>query len=144
MDDDDLYFENYLADMLLPFQFGDYGVVGKKEVFMYLEGSKKLIRRFPGMQHTTTNFVTGATFVVRRDVLEAVPFGDENRGEDSAFISNVRAAGFAIYSADPYNFVVWRHARGEQHTWKADDDEFLKSPQTIIEGERFDMPGVRL
>lgn len=142
MDDDDLYFENYLSDMLLPFSFGNYGVVGKKEIFMYLEGSKKLIRRFPGMQHRMTNFVTGATFVVRRDIAEAVPFGNENKGEDSAFINSVRAAGHAIYSADPYNFVVWRHGMGEQHTWKAADAEFLNSPQTTIEANHLDVSRV--
>ncbi len=48
MDDDDFYFANYLKDMLIPFTFGDYGVVGKKELYMYLSGSDKLIKRFPG------------------------------------------------------------------------------------------------
>ncbi len=144
MDDDDLYFENYLADMLLPFGFGDYGVVGKKEIFMYLEGSKKLIRRFPAMHHRTTNFVAGPTFVVRRDVLEAVPFPSENRGEDSGFLSRVKTAGYAIYSADPYNFVGWRHAEGEQHTWVMADDEFLKAPQTTIEADHLDVSRVRV
>lgn len=36
MDDDDFYFENYLSDMIIPFSFGDYAMVGKIELFMYL------------------------------------------------------------------------------------------------------------
>jgi glycosyltransferase involved in cell wall biosynthesis len=144
MDDDDLYFENYLSDMMLPFSFGDYGLVGKKEIFMYLEGSKKLIRRYAGLQHRTTDFVTGATIVARRDVLKAVPFASANRGEDSAFIEGVRAAGYAIYSTDPYNFCVWRHAQGGQHTWKAADGDFLKSQHTTIEGDHLDVARVCL
>ena len=54
MDDDDFYFEHYLSDMLIPFTFGDYGMVGKKELFMYLSGSNKLVKRFPGMKLMST------------------------------------------------------------------------------------------
>ncbi|HDV7280522.1 TPA: glycosyltransferase, partial [Mannheimia haemolytica] len=36
-DDDDFYFPNYLQDMLIPFKFGDYGIIGKKEIFIFLE-----------------------------------------------------------------------------------------------------------
>ena len=36
MDDDDLYFSNYLSDMMIPFNFNDYGLVGKKEIMILL------------------------------------------------------------------------------------------------------------
>lgn len=51
MDDDDFYFVNYLKDMLILFIFGDYGVVGKKEFYMYLFGFDKLIKCFLGKKY---------------------------------------------------------------------------------------------
>lgn len=144
MDDDDLYFENYLSDMLLPFSFGDYGLVGKKEVFMYLEGSSKLVRRYPGMQHRTTEFVAGPTFVARRETFLATPFPLVNQGEDSAFLEKVKAAGHQIYACDPYNFIQWRHLKVDAHTWKADDASFLKSSCTDIESDHLDVERVRV
>ncbi len=144
MDDDDLYFENYLSDMMLPFSFGHYGLVGKKEIFMYLEGSKKLIRRYAGLQHRTTDFVAGPTFVARRELLQATPFAPVNQGEDSTFLKQVKAAGHRTYACDPYNFVQWRHARQDAHTWVADDETILNSRHTTIEADHLDVSRVRL
>ncbi|MEE8294222.1 MAG: glycosyltransferase, partial [Sphingomonadales bacterium] len=144
MDDDDLYFDHYIADMLIPFSFGDFALVGKKEVFMYLEGSNKLVRRFPDMRHQQTDFVSGSTFVIRRDILNTVPFPSLNRGEDSGFLKNLSDAGHKIYSADPYNYIIWRHSNQARHTWKVEDDEFLKSHHTNIEGAGLNLQPVQV
>lgn len=131
MDDDDYYFENYLTDMLIPFKFGDYGMVGKKEVFMYLEESNKIIRRYPNQRHQNTDFVAGPTFIIKREVLELVKFEDRNTGEDSSFISNIKDKGYKIYSADPFNFIQFR-GKNHKHTWKVMDIELLSGKQTEI------------
>ncbi|MGQ0335410.1 glycosyltransferase [Halomonas elongata] len=143
MDDDDFYFEHYLSDMLIPFTFGDYGMVGKKELHMYLSGSNKLIKRFPGMKHREVDFVAGPTFVIKRSVFEAVKFEPRNTGEDSSFISNMRQAGYKIYAADSFNFIQFR-ADPSKHTWGISDEEILEGKQTKVVADGFDDRYVRV
>ncbi|WP_447893714.1 glycosyltransferase [Vreelandella sp. GE22] len=137
MDDDDFYFENYLSDMLIPFSFGDYGLVGKKELYMYLSGSKKLIKRFAGMKHREVDFVAGATFVFKSEIFKKYKFNALNRGEDSDLISRMKADNIKIYAADPFNFIVWR---GEvtAHTWGATDEYFISGNQTQVVADSLD------
>ncbi|NCC60770.1 MAG: glycosyltransferase [Verrucomicrobiae bacterium] len=130
MDDDDFYFEHYLSDMLIPFTFGDYGMVGKKELFMYLSGSNKLVKRFPGMKHRVMDFVAGPTFVVKKKVFDQIKFEPRNTGEDSTFIKNIKDAGYKIYASDPFNFIQFR-ADPSKHTWGISDQEILSGKQTI-------------
>ncbi|HDL1667523.1 TPA: glycosyltransferase, partial [Mannheimia haemolytica] len=78
-DDDDFYFPNYLQDMLIPFKFGDYGIIGKKEIFIFLESQNKTFVRYKGQRHLETDFLTGATLVFARDALKKLSFGDLNR-----------------------------------------------------------------
>lgn len=131
MDDDDFYFEHYLSDMLIPFSFGDYGVVGKKELFMYLSGSNKLVSRFSGMKHRIADFLAGPTLLIKRKVFAEIQFEPRNRGEDSSFLRNALAAGHKIYAADPFNFIQFR-AEPINHTWKISDDEILQASQTRV------------
>jgi len=137
MDDDDFYFENYLSDMLIPFTFGDYGLVGKKELYMYLSGSGKLIKRFPGMKHREVDFVAGATFVFKAEIFHKYKFNSLNRGEDSDLINRIKAEGVKIYAADPFNFIVWR-GNVVSHTWGATDEYFLSGKQTQIVADYLD------
>ncbi|WP_418139339.1 glycosyltransferase [Oceanimonas smirnovii] len=131
MDDDDFYFGYYLSDMLIPFTFGDYGMVGKQELYMYLSGSNKLVKRFPGMKHRVVDFVAGPTFVIKKKVFDQVKFESRNTGEDSTFIKNIQAAGYKIYAADPFNFIQFR-ADPSKHTWGVSDQEILSGKQTQI------------
>lgn len=143
MDDDDFYFANYLSDMLIPFTFGDYGLVGKKELYMYLSGSRKLIKRFPGNKHREVDFVAGATFVFKAEVFKKFRFSSLNRGEDSDIIKRLKDGGIKIYSADSFNFVVWR---GEisNHTWDASDEYFLLGNHTSIISDNINEELVRI
>ncbi|MGP4788870.1 glycosyltransferase family protein [Psychrobacter sp. 1Y11] len=131
MDDDDFYFENYLTDMLIPFKFGDYALVGKKEVFMYLEAEDKVIRRYPNQKHQNTGFVAGPTLVIKREVLESIKFEDRNTGEDSSLIKNILDKGLKIYSSDPFNFIQFR-GKNHKHTWKITEAEILSGKQTEV------------
>lgn len=132
MDDDDFYFSNYLSDMLLPFQYGDYGMVGKTETYVYLSGSNKLIKRFPGMKHRDVDFVAGPTFVLKAEVFKKYKFSPVNRGEDSDLISRMKRDGVRIYATDPFNFIQWRSSDSSAHTWGVEDDFFLTGKQTEI------------
>ncbi|WP_201547474.1 glycosyltransferase [Psychrobacter sp. Pi2-1] len=126
-DDDDLYFPNYLTDMMLPFKFGDWSVVGKKEGFFYLESEDKLIVKYPNQRHIDTDFVMGATLVMRKsDLFEVGGFLEASKGEDSDLLRRMKAAGKKVYAADPFNFVVWRSKDGSSHSWDINAD-FYKS-----------------
>jgi len=134
MDDDDFYFKKYLSDLIIPFSFGDYGLVGKKEIFIYLEGEDKTYSRFKGERHKATDFVAGPTFLAKREVLLEQGFANLNQGEDSTLLKNVRALGYKVYAADPFNFVQFRSASHTNHTWQVKDDFFLKNAEFIGNG----------
>ena len=123
-DDDDFYFPNYLQDMLIPFKFGDYGIVGKKEIFIYLEGQNKTFVRYKGQRHMETDFLTGATLVFSRKALTQLSFGDLNRGEDSNILEQAKKLKIKTYVADPFNFVVYRSKELSNHTWQVEDKFF--------------------
>jgi glycosyltransferase involved in cell wall biosynthesis len=135
MDDDDFYFKNYISDMLIPFSFGDYGMVGKKEIYMYLSESNQLIKRFTGMKHREVDFVAGPTFVIKKSIFDSIKFQPKNTGEDSEFIKSLIKSGAKIYSSDPFNFVQFRGKQGN-HTWQISDEEILTSKQTEIIPEK--------
>jgi hypothetical protein len=143
MDDDDFYFDYYLSDMLIPFSFGGYGMVGKQELYMYLSESKKLIKRFQNMKHREVDFVAGPTFVIKKSVFDQVKFESRNTGEDSSFIKNVQAAGYKIYAADPFNFIQYR-ADPNKHTWGISEKEILQGEQTHAVADFFDADFVKI
>lgn len=133
-DDDDFYFPNYLQDMLIPFKFGDYGVVGKKEIFIYLESQDKTFVRYHGQRHMQTDFLTGATLVFSRKALDTLSFGDLNRGEDSNIIEQAKKAGIKMYVTDPFNFVVFRSKEVGNHTWQVEDEFFTNKGVLVGNG----------
>lgn len=127
MDDDDLYGEYYLHDLLRARAFSGADVVGKHAHYMYLAGTDATLLRFPWMEHRFTDRVMGPTLTAGRDVFVAHPFEHVSRGEDTAFLSSVTAAGLRIYSADRFNFTQMRHGTVGGHAWSAGDRELLAS-----------------
>ncbi len=134
MDDDDFYFENYLSDMLIPFQFGDWALVGKREVFVYLEGKDETLIRLKGERHKLTQFVAGPTFVLKRHIFAMTGFSPLNRGEDSGLLESLRNLGFSIYAADPFNFLQFRSKDSTNHTWQVDDEFFVSKGYVVGTG----------
>lgn len=134
MDDDDLYYPKYLQDMLLPFQFGDYGIVGKREMFIYLEGSNQTVLKNFGTAHQPRQFVAGASFVIKKGIFKQLGFADTNRGEDTALLQTAIRLGIGVYAADPFNFVVWRSQNVLEHTWQVEESFFLDNAKWIGQG----------
>ena len=127
MDDDDLYGEFYLHDLLRAREFSGADVVGKHAHYMYLAGTDATLLRFPWMEHRYTDRVMGPTITGGRDVFRAHPFEDVSRGEDSAFLEAVSEGGGKIYSADRFNFTQMRHGEAGGHAWSASDRELMAS-----------------
>ncbi len=130
-DDDNHYGADYLNDMTLPFIYSDATVVGKNTYYAYLEGSGQLAVRFAGREHRYTDLLQGGTLVMARKLFDELQFEDVNRGEDTQFLQACRAAGYRLYSADRFNFVLHRAASLDDHTWKISEDEFLRSCEML-------------
>ncbi|WP_394216662.1 glycosyltransferase [Brachybacterium vulturis] len=125
MDDDDLYGEFYLHDLLRAREFAAADVVGKHAHYMYLASSDATLLRFPWLEHRYTDRVMGPTITAGRDVFRAHPFHDVNRGEDTGFLTAVAESGGRIYSADRFNFTQMRRGAAGGHAWSASDQELL-------------------
>ncbi|WP_284986353.1 glycosyltransferase [Arthrobacter sp. fls2-241-R2A-172] len=133
MDDDDYYGPNYTADLLHALEYSKADVVGKHAHHMHFEKSKMTVLRMPHREHQFSRFVMGPTITARREVFEAHPFEAINRGEDTAFLKTVMAAGGSIYAADRFNFCQMRQSKG--HTWNATDEELAASGEIQFFGD---------
>lgn len=125
MDDDDLYGQHYLSDMVHAKTFSDAEVVGKSAHYMHIASSGVLIRRFRNNEHRFVNHVMGPTITAARELFTELAFGNLSRGEDTDFLARVLKAGGKIYAADRFNFVQVR--AGHEHTWKLSDMEAIST-----------------
>ncbi|WP_082492578.1 glycosyltransferase family protein [Arthrobacter sp. Leaf69] len=133
MDDDDLYGHHYLSDLVYARAFSGAEVVGKSAHYMHLQESGILLRRFRDNEHRFVSQVMGPTITGSRDLFSEIPFGDLARGEDTDFLSRVRAAGGKIYAADRYNFV---QVRGPHtHTWRLSDMDAISTGDVELYGD---------
>ena len=112
MDDDDYYGPDYLADLLYALDFSKADVVGKLAHHMHFSANRATVLRMPHREHTFSRLVMGPTITAKRTVFEAHPFEARNRGEDTAFLKAVTAAGGSIYSADRLQLLPDEELRG--------------------------------
>lgn len=127
IDDDDIYGEHYVSDQLAALRYSAANMVGKQAHYLYLTGSKLVMRRFPEREHKFTELVMGPTMTAARDVFETLRFANVPRGEDTDLQNRLVASGGTIYSADRFNFIQVRtdHA----HTWQVDDALLLANSE---------------
>lgn len=125
MDDDDLYGSHYLQDQAAAHRYSGANVVGKQAHYMYLAERNTTLLRFEEKEHRFTDLVMGPTIFTTRDMMLEAPFLDVGRGEDTAFLRGVVAAGGSIYSADRFNFVQMRSRASQGHTWSVEETDLL-------------------
>lgn len=130
-DDDDYYAPYYLTDSLQAFKRTNADIIGKRAHYMYLQGSKTLILRFPHDENRPVSILPGATLVIKRDVLNKVPFPDQSVGEDDLFCMRSKKKGYKVYSAGKYNFVAIRRKNSSNHTWIISDNELIAHHRKI-------------
>lgn len=121
-DDDDYYLPHYLEDMRNAVMYSGADLVGKQAAYAYVEEADALVLRRPNQEHLWTNFVAGPTLFGPRETFRRHPFEDRTTGEDTAFLKSIIAANGHIYSTDRFNFI---QVRGDNHTWKLSDAEFI-------------------
>jgi hypothetical protein len=125
MDDDNVYTEHYLLDLVRAFDYTDAAVVGKWAHYAHLTATGATLLRFPEAEHRYVDLVQGGTLLLARDLATRVRFEDLPRRVDTTFLEKVRADGGRVYSTDRFNFVSVRASTPDGHTWPVSDVELL-------------------
>lgn len=125
-DDDDYYGPKYLSDSLKAFDETDAKLIGKGATFVYLVGKKILTIRNPHEENKYTNFVNGSTLIFKKNIFKKVKFQDKNIAEGINFCKDCLKNKIKIYSTNRYHHVYFRHPNQRKHTWKIEDEKFLK------------------
>lgn len=133
MDDDDIYGDHYLEDMVNTLKFSGADVAGKSSCYAYLQDIDTTVLRRPNYQQRFTDFVFGPTITGYAEVFKELGFKDVSAGEDTDFLRRVLENNGKIYSGDRFNFAQMRSAKGN-HTWKSDDLEILANSEVICFG----------
>ncbi|WP_431897098.1 glycosyltransferase family protein [Nonomuraea sp. bgisy101] len=134
MDDDNLYGEHYLSDLVRAFDYSEAELVGKGAHYTYFEGTNTTMLRLPGLEHRYTWLVQGGTFLGTADMFRSYGFADITRGEDTHLVRRLKEDKVKIYSSDRFNFVYWRSADSSMHTWQADDIKLNRVAQFSFVG----------
>jgi hypothetical protein len=134
MDDDNLYGEHYLSDLVRAFDYSDAELVGKGAHYAYFEGRNTTMLRLPGLEHRYSFLVQGGTFLGTAGMFRSYGFPDLTRGEDTHLVRRLKEDGVKIYSADRFNFVYWRSADASMHTWQADHIKLTRNAQFSFAG----------
>ncbi|MFM5171275.1 glycosyltransferase [Aeromonas veronii] len=139
LDDDDIYGQHYITDAVLALDYSGADVVGKDSHLAYVESLDKtyLIREDKDCRYS--DFVIGASLVIRKDVFNKISFHNKNSGEDSQFLRDCNTNGISIYSSDVYNYITIRSKNINNHTWKIDDEKFISKAKFICNGKATDM-----
>lgn len=125
-DDDDLYSSKYLEDSIKLFACTNADIVGKICRYIYFPALSTLAIYCPGAENEFVSYVVGATLIIKKKVLESVPFPDITAGEDSEFQRNCLKAGFNIYSGNRNHYITVRQSTRQKHTFQFDDSDYLR------------------
>ena len=136
-DDDDLYGQNHLWDLVLAAEYSGAALVGKVSEYVFLAGADRTVRRFAGLGERyidpARSGVAGPAVLISRDALDAIGgWRQMGVGEDRALAQDVAASGGKVYRTHGSGFMLVRHGVG--HTWKADDSYFLEQAQDGRDG----------
>lgn len=130
-DDDDFYGPNYLSDLMSYRNFVDFDVIGKPPGFYYRSADGKLYFDRGSMRRewrfaapeSERILSAGAAMMAKRNVFKHIPYPETRRGgADSEFLRQCQRAGIVTYSADVFNFVVYRDPDDAFHTWKIGEE----------------------
>lgn len=130
-DDDDYYATAYLSNAIAALENSEAGMVGKASWFLYFEGSRTLALFAPGRENSFVDKVTGATMVIRKDIVQRIRFRNLNAGEDVQFCRDCVNNNIRIYSTDRFNFVGIRRLNIDSHTWQDSEARILQDCQVI-------------
>ena len=128
MDDDDFYLPNHLLDLYAAHLHSRADFVGKWNNWVYIESEDKTINWVPENSNAYVKHLPGATFLVKRSVLNNLRFGKVPRAIDSELYRRSEKRGAVLYSTHRYNFV---RKRGNDHTYDAKNASFKSRAHKI-------------
>ena len=138
MDDDDVYGDEHIWDLVLAHEYSEAQLVGKSHEFTYL-AQPDLTLRWPGASAETEltdagggTIAGGATLIARHDLDRVGGWRRMTSGEDRMLIADILRTGGRVYQTHGAGYVYVRHGRG--HAWEADDARFLKDAETVRKG----------
>lgn len=133
MDDDDVYDEHHIWDLVLALEYSGADIVGKGAETIYLGSVDKTIRRRRDQSETYSHGIAGASLLLPRHTLQRVGgWRRTPRQVDIALIDDVLKAGGKVYRTHGTGLYVVRHNKG--HTWQAEDERFLANAETVHNG----------
>jgi len=126
MDDDDIYFENYLMDLYMHLMESKADMVGKAigALFVKVEQedvvySKNMSLQRRGVVDHPHQILHGSTILFKRELWVKHRFPEWVVGEDTGFEKEIFDAGAKLYIADPFNYIYCRREVSD-HTYKID------------------------
>ena len=141
MDDDDLYDEHHVWDLVLALDYSGAHLVGKGAEIVYLQRRDQTIERYRNQAETYSRNVAGGTLLIARDHVDAIGgWQGVPPRVDWTLIDNVIRSGGLVYKTHGTGYVLIRH--GQRHSWNADDDYFLDGATTIHDGWCPDIAGI--
>ncbi|TXS89422.1 glycosyltransferase [Parahaliea aestuarii] len=128
-DDDDIYGEHYIGDMMLHFLFSGTDFAGKplryykQDDQLYLHSREGLECRYlelfqsADLEHGKV-FVSGSTISGRRSTFLDYPYPDSLGAADTAWYHLVNMASLNGLCTDRFNSIFCRRSGPGEHTWK--------------------------
>ncbi|WP_316570818.1 glycosyltransferase [Neobacillus sp. YIM B06451] len=136
-DEEHYYAPNYLLDTMHAFTWSKAEIVGKSTYYAHVEAANKFVLRELDKEHTFTNFVSGTTMVINKEVFKLVSYPEGNEGTDTKFLKDCNEKGITIYSNDRFNHVRVKSREHTLHSWKISDEEFINKSMIIPNVENF-------
>lgn len=141
MDDDDLYDEHHVWDLVLAHDYSGAHLVGKGAEIVYLQRQDQTIERYRNQAETYSRSVAGGTLLIARDHVDAIGgWQGVPPKVDWTLIDNVIRSGGLAYRTHGTGYVLIRH--GQRHSWNPDDGYFLDGATAIHDGWRPDIAGM--
>lgn len=141
MDDDDLYDEHHVWDLVLAHDYSGAHLVGKGAEIVYLQRRDQTIERYRNQAETYSRSIAGGTLLIARDHVDAIGgWQGVPPKVDWTLIDNVVRSGGLVYRTHGTGYLLIRH--GQRHSWNADDDYFLDGATAIHNGWCPDVAGI--
>lgn len=141
MDDDDLYGDDHIWDLVLAHKYSGAPLVGKWSEFVYLAASDQTIHRSRGCNEDYQGNLIGGAMLVSRSGLDRVAGWQETLwGVDSALIREFVQARQRIYRTHGLGYMIVRH--GNRHTCNVSDLQFLVEADRIWRGWKPEIAGI--
>ncbi len=141
MDDDDLYGNDHIWDIVLAHEYSKAPLVGKWSEFVYLAASDQTIHRSRGSNEDYQGNLTGGALLISRRALDWVGgWRRTQRSVDSALIGDFVQTCQSIYRTHGLGYMMVRH--GDRHTYNVSDYQFLVEADRICRGWKPEMAGI--